>query len=91
MSMNFNCTKLHLHKYTSTRLVSLKQNMNFNFHPATTFVFLFLTKNVLFKIIHPFKIYQRTKLHGSKLNSASFASTSVVWAPSILEGLKMQG
>jgi hypothetical protein len=52
--------------------------------------FLFLTKMVLLKVVHPLK-----KFHGPTLTGASFASTSEFWTPAILEciryGIKMYG
>jgi hypothetical protein len=42
--------------------------MNFNFQlPALHVHFFHPTEIVLFKIVYPFKIYQRTKFHGSVL------------------------
>jgi hypothetical protein len=43
---------------------------------------------IWFKIVHTYKIYHRTKFRGFSLTSASFASTSEVWALAILEWLK---
>jgi hypothetical protein len=37
-----------------------------------------LTKVVLFKTVHPLKIYQNTKFQGPALTGASFASASEV-------------
>jgi hypothetical protein len=52
--------------------------MNCNIQTAAMFVFLFLTKMALLKVVHPLKIYQYTKFHGPTLTGASFASTSEV-------------
>jgi hypothetical protein len=52
--------------------------MNFNIQTAAMLYFLFLTKMVLLKVVHPSKIYQYTKFHGPTLTGASFASTSEV-------------
>jgi hypothetical protein len=52
--------------------------MNFNIQLAAMFVFLFLTKMVSLKVVHPLKIYQYTKFHGTTLTGASIASTSEV-------------
>jgi hypothetical protein len=71
-------TKVHLSKCNGSRVVSTKQNMNFNIQTAVIFVFLFLTKIVLLKVLHPLKTYQYTKFHDPTLTGASFASTSEV-------------
>jgi hypothetical protein len=76
MSMISYYTKVHLSKCNGSRVASTKQNMNFNIQTAAMFVFL--TKIVLLKVVHPLKIYQYTKFHGPTLTSASFASTSEV-------------
>jgi hypothetical protein len=52
--------------------------MNFNIQTAAMFVFLFLTKIVLLKVVHPLNIYQHTKFHGPTFTGASFSSTSEV-------------
>jgi hypothetical protein len=52
--------------------------------------FLFLTKMILLKVVHPLKIYQNTKFHGLTLTDASFASTSEVCTWAILEWLKVR-
>jgi hypothetical protein len=67
-----------------------KKTMNFNIQTAAMFVFFVLTKMVLLKVVHPLKIYQYTKFHGSTLTGASFASTSDVWMSAILEWLKVR-
>jgi hypothetical protein len=64
--------------------------MNFNIQTAAMFVFLFLTKMVLLKVVHPLKIYQYTKFRGPTLTGANFASTSEVWTSAILECLKVR-
>jgi hypothetical protein len=46
--------------------------------------FLFLTKMVLLKVVHPLKVYQYTKFNGPTLIGASFASTSEVRTSAIL-------
>jgi hypothetical protein len=79
-------TKVHLSKCNGSWVVSAKQTMNFNIQTAAIFVFLFLTKMVLLKVVHPLKIYQYTKFRGPTLTGASFASTSEVWTFAILEG-----
>jgi hypothetical protein len=40
---------------------------------------------MLLKVAHHFKICQHTKFHGAMLIGASFASTSEVLTPAILE------
>jgi hypothetical protein len=59
-------------------LVVSTKTMNFNIQTAAMFVFLFLTKMVELKVVHPLRIYQCTKFHGPTLTGASFASTSDV-------------
>jgi hypothetical protein len=66
-------TKVHLSKCKGSWVVSTKQTMNFNIQTAAMFVFLFLTKMVLLKVVHPLK-----KFHGPMLTGACFASTSEV-------------
>jgi hypothetical protein len=82
-------TKVYLSKCNGSWGVSMKQTMNF-FQLAAMFVFLFLTKIVLLKVVHPLKIYQYTKFHVPTLSGASFASTSEVWTSAILEWLKIR-
>jgi hypothetical protein len=77
-------TKVHLSKCNGSWVVSTQQTMNFNIQTAAMCVFLFLTKMVLLKVVHPLKIYQYTKCHGPTLIGASFASTSEVWTSAIL-------
>jgi hypothetical protein len=84
-------TKLHLSKCNGSWVVATKQNTNFNIQTAAIFVFfLFLTKMVSLKVVHPLKIYQYTKFHVPMLTGASFASTSEVWTSAILEWLKVR-
>jgi hypothetical protein len=64
--------------------------MNFNIQTAAMFLFLFLTKMVLLKVVHTLQMYQYTKFHGRMLTGASFASTSEVWTSAILEYLKVR-
>jgi hypothetical protein len=45
---------------------------------------------VSLKVVHPLKIYQNTKCHGSTLTRASFTSTSKVRTSAILEWLKLR-
>jgi hypothetical protein len=78
MSMVSYYTKVHLSKCNGSRVVSIKQNTNFNIQTAAMFVFFDFDKMVELKVVHPLKVYQHTKLHGPTLNSASFASTSEV-------------
>jgi hypothetical protein len=78
-------TKVHLSKCTGSWVVSTKPTMNFNIQTAAMFVFfLFLTKMVSLKVVHPVKIYQYTIFHGPTLTGASFASASEVWTSAIL-------
>jgi hypothetical protein len=78
MSMISYYTKVHLSKCNGSRVVSTKRTINFNIQTAAMFVFLFLTKMVLLKVVHPLKVYQYSKFHGPTLIGASFASTSEV-------------
>jgi hypothetical protein len=43
--MIFNCTQFHLSKCNDSWVVSIKQNLNFNFQPPTTFVFFVSLKS----------------------------------------------
>jgi hypothetical protein len=91
ISMIFYYTKLHLTNCNGPWVFSIKQNMNFNFQPAATFIFVvFDKKMVLLKVVHPLKIYQHTKFHGPTLTDATFASTSEVWTRAILKCLKVR-
>jgi hypothetical protein len=57
------CIKLHLFKCNDSWIVSIKQNMNFDFQPCSTYVlFLFCTKIVLLKVNH-LQIYQHIKFN----------------------------
>jgi hypothetical protein len=73
-------TKVHLSKFNGPQnklwIITFKR-------PPCSY-FLFLTKMVLLKVVHPLKIYQYTKLHGPKLTGANFESTSEVWTSAIL-------
>jgi hypothetical protein len=62
-------TKVHLSKCNGSWVVSTKQSMNFNIQTAAMFIFLFLTKMILLKVVHPLKIYQYTKFHGPTLTA----------------------
>jgi hypothetical protein len=62
-------TKVHLSKCNVSWVVSRKQTMNFNIQTAAMFVFL--TKMVLLKVVHPLKIYHYTKFNGPMLNDAN--------------------
>jgi hypothetical protein len=91
MSMISYYSTVHLSKYNGSWVVSTKQTMNINIQTAAMFVFfLFLTKIILLKVVHPLKIYQYTKFHGPTLTGASFASTSAVLTSAILEWLKVR-
>jgi hypothetical protein len=63
--------------------------MNFNIQTAAMFVFFVFDKKVLLKVVHPLKIYRYKTFHGPTLTGASFASTSEVWTPVILEWLEV--
>jgi hypothetical protein len=64
--------------------------MNFNIQTAAMFVFLFLKKMVLLKVVHPLKMYQYTKFYAPTLTGASFVSTLEVRTSAILEWLKIR-
>jgi hypothetical protein len=80
LSIILYCTKLHSYKCNDSWIVSVKQNMNFNFQPPSTFVFLFLffAETVLLKAIHRLKIYHgpmltgETCIHLRSLNGCHF-------------------
>jgi hypothetical protein len=80
-------TKVHLSKCNGSWAVSTKQTTNFNIQLAVILYFLFLTKMVSLKVVHPLKI---TKFHVPTLTDASFASISEVWTSAILEWLKVR-
>jgi hypothetical protein len=60
--------------------------MNFNIQTTAMFVFLFLAKMVLLKVVHSLKIYQYTKLYGPTLTGASFASIQTFERPLFWNG-----
>jgi hypothetical protein len=49
MSMVFQCTKLHLTACNSSWVLSIKQNVNFNFEPPASSYFLDSRKSALTK------------------------------------------
>jgi hypothetical protein len=75
ISRIFYFTILHSSKCNS---VSVKQNINFNFQPPSTLVFL-----VLLKIVHHLKIYQHTEFYVSTSTGFSFAANTEVWMPAV--------
>jgi hypothetical protein len=90
MSVIFYYTKVHL---LSAKVHELSpQNklwiLTFNLPPCS--YFLFLTKMVSLKVVHPLKVYQYTKYHVPTLTGASFTSISDVWTSAILEWLKVR-
>jgi hypothetical protein len=52
MSIIFNCIKLHLSKCRGSWVVSIKQNINFNFESPSTFMFLVYHKNGIKKFFN---------------------------------------
>jgi hypothetical protein len=50
----------------------IKQDINFDYQLPSTFVFLVSNKNVLSKLAHPLKVYQRIKFHGPTLTAVKF-------------------
>jgi hypothetical protein len=75
--------KVHMSKYKGLWVVSIKQNMSFNFQPLSTLVFLRF-KNGLLEGLHPLKIYEHTRRHGDTLSSARFAPTSEIWTSAFI-------
>jgi hypothetical protein len=58
-----------------------KKNVNFDFQPPAMLAFLFFfsfAKVVSLKVVHPLKICQLAKCHGTALTGANFASPSAV-------------
>jgi hypothetical protein len=92
MFMIFYCTELHLSKSNGSWVLSMKQNMDFNFQLPSTFVsFLFcFSQKWSHKKVQHFKIYQHTEFYGYMLTDASFAPTSDVRMSAILKWLKLQ-
>jgi hypothetical protein len=70
MFMTSYYTNLYLSKVNATAhgFFSVKQIMNFKSQTLSTFVFLFLTKINLLKVVHHLKNYLYTKFHGPTLN-----------------------
>jgi hypothetical protein len=56
---------LHLSKCKGSWVVSIKQNMYFNFQQSSTLASLVFTKTVLLKLVYPLKIYQHIQFHSS--------------------------
>jgi hypothetical protein len=56
MSMIFQCTELHLPKCNGSWVLSIKQNVNFNFELPAMFVFFVFRKSSLIKVVHRLKI-----------------------------------
>jgi hypothetical protein len=61
MSMVFHCTVLCLSKCSGSWVVSLKQNVHFNFQPSAMIIFLVVAKVIVLKVVRPLKICQYTK------------------------------
>jgi hypothetical protein len=59
-------------------VVSIKQNIDFNFQPSSMLVLLAFHKNGLIKSCSSFEDLSALKFHNPTLNGASFASTSEV-------------
>jgi hypothetical protein len=72
MSMISYYTKVNLSKCNGSWVVSAKQTMNFNIQLAPCSYFLFLTKMVSLKVVHPLKIYQYTKPSCSHVDWCKF-------------------
>lgn len=56
-------------------IFSVKQNIYFNYHPYSTFVYFF-SKIVLLNTVHHLHFYKHAKFYGPTLNFATFAFTS---------------
>jgi hypothetical protein len=69
MFMIFYCTKHHLSECNRSQVISIKQNVDFNFQPPAMFVFLFFTEMVL--SCSSFKTYHHTKFHGPTMTGES--------------------
>jgi hypothetical protein len=82
MSIVLDSTKLRCECW-GPRSVSIKQSMNFNFLPPTTFVFF--TIIVFLKAVHPFKICHHTKHYDPMWTGASFASNSETLSSAMTE------
>jgi hypothetical protein len=52
-------------------------------------MFCFSQKSVLWRVVHPLKLYKHIKLHGPTLTDASFIPTSEMWTSEILGGIKV--
>jgi hypothetical protein len=52
-SMILYCNKLHLPKRNSLRVVSVKQNLNFNFQPPSTFILSWIVSNCHYYVQYP--------------------------------------
>jgi hypothetical protein len=93
MSMIFYCERprLYLPKYNGSSVVSIKQNMNFNFR-SHLYVrrFWFFKTMISLKVVHLLNIYQHTKLHGPTLTCASFGTISEVSTSAIFECLELR-
>jgi hypothetical protein len=74
---DFICLSTTVHKASPTK------NMNLNYKPSSTFVFLIPHKKNLIKFAYSLKINQRVQCHGRKLTGTSFTSTSEVWTSAI--------
>jgi hypothetical protein len=70
--MIFYCTKLHLTNYNGSWVVSIKQNMKFNFQPAAMFVFFVYHKNGLIKSSPSFEDLSAYKIPWSHVDWCKF-------------------
>jgi hypothetical protein len=79
MSTLLHCNKLHLTKCNNSWAVSITQNVNFNFQPPATFVFLVSHRSGLIESCSSSDGLSACKMSWSMFTGASFASTSIVW------------
>jgi hypothetical protein len=83
--MIFNSTKRHFSKCNGSWVVTIKQNMNFNLQPPSTFVFFVFIKTVPLKGDQLLLISRNTAFHIPKLIGASSESTEELWTSANLE------
>jgi len=60
----FQCTKLHLSKFSEWWVVSTKQNVNFNIQPAAILVHLFFIKTVFSEVVFHLKLCEHSGCYG---------------------------
>jgi hypothetical protein len=85
VSTMFYYAEVHLYKCNGNWVVTINQNMNFNFHPAATFAHVL--KMILFKVVHPLNIYEHTKFNDPML---TIAPTSEIWRSTTLQRMEVR-